>query len=88
MEPDQVPQHVQQLQRLAAALQQEKSQSDSVTWVPDLLPTFIQKAVVDVLPKGEVSCPWSHWQLVSSWFAAFQPTTSCTSRCAVAEPRS
>lgn len=43
-----VPQHVQQ-QQLAELLQKEKENSDSVTWVPELIPQFVQKAVQAVL---------------------------------------
>jgi hypothetical protein len=58
MESDEAPNHVQQLQQLAAQLHKDKAESDSVTWVPELIPIYVQKAVEYVLaPAGEgVSC--------------------------------
>jgi hypothetical protein len=44
-----VPVHVQQAQQIAARLQQDKASSDSVTWVPELIPQFVQRAVEAVL---------------------------------------
>lgn len=45
----QIPLHVQQAQQIAARLQQVKAGSDSVTWVPELIPQFVQRAVEAVL---------------------------------------
>jgi len=51
MESDaaELPQHVQQLQQLSSLLQKDKDSSDSVTWVPELIPMFVQKAMGTVL---------------------------------------
>lgn len=46
-----VPQHLQQQQQLAALLEQDRQLSDSVTWVPELIPTFVQRAVQTVLER-------------------------------------
>lgn len=48
-EQQQVPLHVQQAQQITARLQQDKAGSDSVTWVPELIPQFVQRAVEAVL---------------------------------------
>lgn len=57
MEIEKAPNHVQQLQQLAALLQKDKAESDSVTWVSKLVPIYVQKAVKAVLaPAGERVC--------------------------------
>lgn len=54
MDELEVPQHVQQLQQLSSLLQKDKADSDSVTWVPELIPKFVQKAVETVCsPAGK-----------------------------------
>jgi hypothetical protein len=54
MDELEVPQHVQQLQQLSSLLQNDKADSDSVTWVPELIPKFVQKAVEAVCsPTGK-----------------------------------
>jgi hypothetical protein len=56
MEELEVPQHVQQLQQLASLLQKDKEDSDSVTWVPELIPKFVQKAVETVCSHTGKGC--------------------------------
>lgn len=57
-EQQQVPLHVQQARQIAARLQQDKEGSDSVTWVPELIPQFVQRAVEAVLTptQGTHTC--------------------------------
>lgn len=47
------PAHLQQLHAIAAALQADKRQSDSVTWVPELIPQFIQRAVESAVQQQQ-----------------------------------
>lgn len=48
-----LPVHVQQLQQLATLLQRAKADSDSVTWVPELIPSLLQSSLQTVLtPAG------------------------------------
>jgi hypothetical protein len=43
------PLHVKQLQLMASKLQEAQQQSDSVTWVPETIPMFVQQAVKEAL---------------------------------------
>lgn len=43
------PLHVRQIKHIAASLQGSQQQSDSVTWVPETVPTFVQQAVQKAL---------------------------------------
>lgn len=81
MESDaaELPQHVKQVQQLSALLQKDKDSSDSVTWVPELIPMFVQKAIETVLSTSQagkgclqhssstklVPCPHKTWHEAS-----------------------
>jgi hypothetical protein len=43
------PLHLQQLQLMAVQLREVQQNSDSVTWVPEAIPTFVQQAVKEAL---------------------------------------
>jgi hypothetical protein len=47
------PRHLQQLASISAALLADKVNANSVTWVPDIIPQFIQRAVQAAAAAGE-----------------------------------
>jgi hypothetical protein len=43
------PLHLQQLQLMAASLLEAQQRSDSMTWMPETIPTFVQQAIKGAL---------------------------------------
>jgi hypothetical protein len=75
MESDEAPDHVQQLQQLAAQLHKDKAESESVTWVPELIPIYVQKAVEYVLAQAGEGVSWLPAVLyihVTPWQCCYQ----------------